>query len=193
MVKLRQGFTAYKQDLHRTNRNGFVLREDKADKAAALLAKLLADGDFHDVILTGNDGVEVTACRAVLSASSPVFKAMLLGKFSEGKSDKVKIQEYEGAVLKAVVEFIHTDEPNILNHNNRTEDGEDEDVAPETIQQWISLATAAQFFDLPDLNTKVLNFLRHTLVDQPTHLSSVLLEACSQAGPTISEDYMEFA
>ncbi|CAB9499143.1 Kelch-like protein diablo [Seminavis robusta] len=147
-----------------------------------MLASFLTDEALNDVTLKGNDGVEVFANRFLLSARSPVFRAMFLGKFREASSPVVEI-DFRGCVLQAVVEYIYTDRAGMTSCKKRkNEDGQVFDS--QRIQSLVSLAAAASFFELSGLGESVLKKFEHIWGMYP--LSSFeIFQACRMAGPSI--------
>ena len=150
-------------------------RAQKAMKEVPLWERMLPTNKaLTDVILEGNDGVKVWANRRDLGARSEVFESMLLGPFQEASQDVVRIGFYDGEVLKAVVEYVHSDTTNIL-------DDEIHDT-PERIQTLVSLVGAAEYFDLPELGIKAKQRTLASIRKSPS-LAFVLFEVCRAAGP----------
>lgn len=160
-----------------------------------ILNRFLVDEDAHDVKLVGCDGVEVPTNRYVLAMRSSVFKAMLLGKFSEASGDKVSIEEFEGSILQAVVEYIHTDNPQVLNEKKRKATDNDNEnnayLVSSQMKTLVSLAAAANYFNLPGLAEQVMNFLSSQFMASSA-TPFALLEASMQGGPSVTEDLAEF-
>ena len=70
----------------------------------------LLSGSFSappDVTLKLPDGITFKAHKVILAAVSPVFNGMLYGKFEEGKSDEVNLQEENGSMMKLFIDFIY--------------------------------------------------------------------------------------
>ena len=70
----------------------------------------LLSGSFSappDVTLKLPDGTTFKAHKVILAAVSPVFNGMLYGKFEEGKSDEVSLQEDNGKMMKLFIDFIY--------------------------------------------------------------------------------------
>ena len=70
----------------------------------------LLSGSFSappDVTLKLPDGTTFKAHKVILAAVSPVFNGMLYGKFEEGKSDEVNLQEENGSIMKLFIDFIY--------------------------------------------------------------------------------------
>lgn len=75
------------------------------------LWKALQDEDIRgDLQLVGRDGIRVPANRFVLGARSEMFKRMLYGDFREALQTEIHLEQYEGLILQAVVEFCHSNE-----------------------------------------------------------------------------------
>ncbi|CAO2149772.1 unnamed protein product [Urochloa humidicola] len=72
------------------------------------LGDLLSSGEGADVVFEV-DGETLTAHRSILAARSPVFKAELFSPMKEGTATCVQINDMEGRVFKALLDFIYTD------------------------------------------------------------------------------------
>lgn len=152
-----------------------------------LLASFLTDEKLNDVTLRGKDGITVSANRYILAAKTKVFHRMLFGQFRESSSDEVNIG-FPGHVIKAVVEYIHTRSPEILDHTKiQKPDDTDATNANQQVSFLISLAAAASFFNLPQLEKAVAETLCHLLTNWPT-LSFAMLEAMISEGPSIQAE-----
>jgi hypothetical protein len=94
--------------------------------------------------------VTVPSLRGMLGARSPVFRSMLFGNFSEATSSSVTLG-YEGSVLRALVEYIYTDDCEVFHKK---------EFDFELSKTLVGLADAANYFGLPDLykNAKDLAF-----------------------------------
>ncbi|KAF3339396.1 BTB/POZ and MATH domain-containing protein 2-like protein [Carex littledalei] len=73
------------------------------------IEKLWENGERFDVIFEV-EGERISAHRFMLAARSPVFEAELFGPFTESKSGCVKIQDMKAEVFKALLQFIYTDD-----------------------------------------------------------------------------------
>ncbi|CAB9510603.1 expressed unknown protein [Seminavis robusta] len=157
-----------------------------------MLARFLTVDSLNDIILKGNDGVEVPANRFLLAARSDVFMGMLLGKFQESSSPFVELG-FSGSVLKAVVEFVITDTAEVLSCEQRkAPDSQHADVNAQQIESLVSLAEAALFFDLPGLSELVLESFEKVLKEN-RYASFAALQACSMAGNSVPEMLIERA
>ena len=141
-------------------------------------AKLWTEEQFHDVTLKANDGVTVTANRAALATRSEVFAKMLYGNFSEASGGVVAILGCNGLVLRAVVEYIHTDTAQIFAINLD---------AAGRIHALVELSEAAEYFDLPLLCEKARVCLEETIDETPS-LGIELLKACDRVGQSVPKD-----
>jgi len=84
------------------------------------LGALLASGEDADVTFLVKDE-RVEAHKMILSARSPVFKAMLHSPMSKGTEGGVKIEAMEPVVFQALLHFIYTDEaPSVLRDESST-------------------------------------------------------------------------
>ncbi|KQJ87678.1 hypothetical protein BRADI_4g12891v3 [Brachypodium distachyon] len=75
---------------------------------ACHLGQLLSSGDAADVTFDVG-GETFAAHRFILAARSSVFKAELLGPMKEKTSARVKIEDVEARVFKALLHFTYTD------------------------------------------------------------------------------------
>ncbi|CAB9519927.1 expressed unknown protein [Seminavis robusta] len=159
-----------------------------------MLAKFLTDDSLNDIILKGTDSVEVPANRFLLSARSEVFKGMLLGKFQEASLPVVELS-FTGSVLQAVVEFVLTDDAQILNSKKRkTTDGEEEEehVSIQQIESLVSLAEAASYFNIAGLGELVMDYCTTVRKKWPC-LSFAFLQVCRTAGNSVPDVVLDKA
>lgn len=161
--------------------NNSTVSTDKETSRNELLAKFLDDDSLMDLSLEGNDGVTVLANRHVLAARSEVFHRMLLGDFAEAKKDTIPIG-HSGAVLKAIVEYIHTDTAEMLKDVAQTE--ADEDGAATILQGLIELAVAAAYFGLLLLCNKASETISSFLQKHPA-LAISALDVYHRLGPSV--------
>ncbi|CAB9527837.1 expressed unknown protein [Seminavis robusta] len=153
----------------------------------------LADEKYCDVSLRGNDNGElIRASRIALSVRSPFFAVMFENEnFKETKQDIVSIA-FSSTLLKAIVEYIYTDNPSFLNKmtNSPPSDAEIE-ITPEFMESkfhsLVSLTEAAVYFGLPGLCQKTQTCLS-TLLTESHALAFAILAASKQVGPVISEE-----
>ncbi|KAL7531255.1 hypothetical protein ACHAWF_003718 [Thalassiosira exigua] len=147
-----------------------IPQKDEAITHAQAMQNLLTDEELSDLTLKGDDGITVKTHRCMLAARSSVFRRMLYGQFAEASSDVVELG-YSGKVLQSIVEFIYTDSASVLR--------EDANDANELIlcQQIMSLATAADYFNLIDLARKAVERSHKLMHDQPS-LACPFLIAC---------------
>jgi hypothetical protein len=138
------------------------------------IRNLLMDEDLSDLLLVGTDGVAVRSNRCMLASRSKVFRGMLYGDFSEASSSSVSLG-YKGKILQTVVEYIYTDKCEILNECNI-----------ELARTVVSLADAANYFDLPKLSQKAKVLACSKIREQPS-LACVLLDEYSGVGGVTSE------
>ena len=71
------------------------------------LQKMLLDKDLADVEITCGDK-SLPCHTSVLSARSPVFRAMFKAEMTEKKKGKVKIQGFSSDVIQNMLHFIYT-------------------------------------------------------------------------------------
>lgn len=74
------------------------------------LEHMLADEDSSDVTIEAADGEKIKAHRFILSARSPVFKAMFSSSMRESSSEGcVRIADTDATVLKALLQYMYSD------------------------------------------------------------------------------------
>ena len=66
---------------------------------------LLDDSDFTDVTLVSKDGLQVSAHRAVLCASSPFLRKLLVESLQQNTFLYLNLVDHQ--MLKALVEFVY--------------------------------------------------------------------------------------
>jgi len=108
------------------------------------LEKAYADKRFLDVTVTCGDA-SFKCNKFMLTARSPVFKAMFQHDNKESQSNVVEIKDIESKVLEEILHYIHTgDAPNIKN------------LAKD-------LLAAADFYQLDQLKTRCQELLSESL------------------------------
>ncbi|CAL4983188.1 unnamed protein product [Urochloa decumbens] len=73
------------------------------------LGHLLSSGEGADVMFEVGGETMISAHRSILAARSPVFKAELFSPMKEGTATRVRINDMDGAVFKALLDFLYTD------------------------------------------------------------------------------------
>lgn len=124
------------------------------------MKKLLASaGKYADLILRGNDGVEVPANRCLLAARSDVFDGMLYRGFAEESKGVIELP-FSGAVLNLLVEYIYTD---------KFEESVDvgEKFQEEFAANLIGLMNAGDYFGLEVLVQKVTTVAKSLMTSNP--------------------------
>lgn len=157
--------------------------ESSATTLGAALTTLLHDEELCDVKLEGTDGVLVCAVRGVLAARSKVFRRMLFGFFAEASKRDVVQVGYSGKTLEAIVEYCVTDEAKMLQESS---DPCDKALA-RTI---VSLADAANYFDLPSLKKKSVEYACLCIMKHPA-LACIFLDESRTSGSPVEliEEY----
>jgi hypothetical protein len=175
--------------------HAFELMESKESEKSIEEAFALAftDETLHDITLLASDGEQVPANRTILAIRSTVFRKMLFGNFQEATKDNINV-DYPGTVVKAVVEYIHTnDAEQLVELDVAKRNGKDiTDDCLEDFQTLLTLTAAAAYYGLPKLCHGVQKCLSSYLEAFPL-LAFATLEACSQEGPAISEDLKQSA
>jgi hypothetical protein len=130
--------------------------EDDLD-ISRVLSKLRTDEELSDLTLEGSDCEQIKTNRCILAVHSKVFQVMLFGNYSEAKSSVVKV-EYEGRVLKAIVDYCYTNHAALL----------DETPCDDSwARAMVRLAAAADFFGLSLLRKKVLGLTAIKMEEKP--------------------------
>ena len=84
-----------------------------ASKSSPVLASLFADSESYDVSIIGADNdFGVGAHKLVLSAVSPVFKAMFTGQMKESTARDIPVA-FSRSVIKSLVEFVYLEEVSV--------------------------------------------------------------------------------
>ncbi|CAB9525777.1 expressed unknown protein [Seminavis robusta] len=148
---------------------------------------LLADEEYHDVSLKGTDGVLVGANRMALSVRSDYFKTMFKKgcQFKESTDNVVSIG-FSGKILKAVVEYIHTNTTSafVIQQDSCGIWGH-----MEQFQTLLSLTEAAIYFGLPGLCQKANKYLMDLQLVEPSVALAVLAASKQQPyGPVVTEE-----
>ncbi|KAL3936202.1 MAG: hypothetical protein SGARI_002659 [Bacillariaceae sp.] len=143
------------------------------------MKRLLSLEKYSDMILKGNDGVEVPAARCLLAARSNVFDGMLYGKFAEAKNTTVELP-YSGAVLNELVKYIYTDK---IDESFCEEAKLQERLAAKLI----GLMEAGHFFGLEVLVQKVTAVAKSLMTFYPK-TAIVCLRFCEESSATGAEN-----
>ena len=139
------------------------------------MSSLLGDeNDITDLKLRGTDGKLVNALRGMLAARSDVFRRMLYGNFAESSQTIVDLG-YQGDVLKAVVEFVYSDDAEVLHQKC------DESL----IFTLVSLVDAGHFFSLDALHSKAESLALYFLTTN-SELALAFVVACEAYGDPVS-------
>eukprot|EP00160_Parvularia_atlantis_P004058 Unigene13405_Nuclearia_a/m.40632 Unigene13405_Nuclearia_a/g.40632 ORF Unigene13405_Nuclearia_a/g.40632 Unigene13405_Nuclearia_a/m.40632 type:complete len:426 (+) Unigene13405_Nuclearia_a:1-1278(+) len=70
--------------------------------------RFLRSSDFSDVVLYGDDGVRIPAHRIILCAQSPVFDAMLRGRFVEATKSEIELPNTNARLIGLLLEYCYT-------------------------------------------------------------------------------------
>ena len=114
------------------------------------LKRLLTLEETTDITLVGADGKNpVRAHKAVLASASDFFMRMFFGESSEGWEENaegvVKFEEFSSDAIRMIVDFVYT---------GRAE------VSPSHCKTSLELFSAADFFNIPQLEEACDYFLR---------------------------------
>ena len=122
------------------------------------LLRALNDEAFQDVTLIGTDHVDVPASKIILSLRSTVFQKMFLGNFQEKNQDRVPL-DYPSLVLQVLVKYCYSDELDIdlLLRDSSTD--KHTHLNDETAVLAIQLRSAATYFDLPELKSRISQYI----------------------------------
>jgi hypothetical protein len=137
------------------------------------MRNLLMDEDLSDLSLIAIDGEVVRSSRCILASRSKVFRGMLYGDFSEATSSSITLG-YKREILKALVEYIYTDDCELFHECN-----------VELARLVVRLADAANYFDLPGLSQKAKGLACYMMRGQPS-LACVFLAECNVVGDVTS-------
>jgi len=96
----------------------------------------LANPDFSDVTLQGTDGEKIQAHRILLAARSTFFRNLLLGDFNEARVPVVRL-DFEGSILRAIVEYCYVDRVSLCG----------ETCEPDLVETIVKIAVAADYFE----------------------------------------------
>lgn len=80
---------------------------NRAHSVISSLGEMQKANELCDVTLETEDGEQIRAHRAVLSAYSPFFHAMFTSNLSESRNDLIKIWEIDMEVLQAIVRYCY--------------------------------------------------------------------------------------
>jgi len=151
-----------------------IIREPTIEDA---VKSLLFNDELSDIRIQCNDGTILPANRVILAARSEVFKKMLFGNFQEA-SDRVIRVDYNGVVVQAILEFIYTNDAPVLSILLEDETANFvEDVLPGSVDTLVSVAAAADCFNLPTLYQTVCQLMQ----DHPD-LTCLFLDASLAQG-----------
>jgi BTB/POZ domain len=147
-------------------------------------SNILTNEKFHDIKLKGTDNVLVGASRCGLASRSTVFERMLFGTFRESKMETIDVG-FEGSIVKAVVEYIHTNACGILTAAADSEH-QSQCILVNQFQSVLALMEAASYFDLPCLAGKAHGQLVQFMKVSPT-LALLLLGRSLENMPNAKE------
>lgn len=173
--------------------------EGKCDDLASDVRSILFDDEISDVTLIGSDGVAVPAVRAVLASRSKVFRRMFYGSFAECDSSEVRLEEFSGDVVRAVVQYCFTDVVAVSGGGGRVRTGaggggcdnddddqfgsHDDDDEEGGVRTLVRVSGAGHYFDIPRLERDVRDILSRTVSDRPPLACAVYDEAAAVGVP----------
>ena len=138
-----------------------------------VLLSLQNDPTTHDVTFKTADGGSLGAHRAIIAASSPVFRAMLYGKTKESKESEVYLSSINTDMLKMIFAFIYNG------------------VVQTNSEECLGLLQAAHYFNMATLETKCGEILISTS-DINRNFSSVVTFAVEQQLESLFKQCFEF-
>ena len=145
---------------------------------------MLDDERFSDIKLRGSDGKLVNGSRLHLSARSEVFQKMLLGNFVEATKPVVDLN-YPGDVLRAIVEFIYTEDSSLF-HREVDEDEGSADESKTYVETLVEFVEAAEYLSLPDILDKAANCSK-SILEKEANFSCLFLNVCEKhAGSAVA-------
>jgi BTB/POZ domain len=162
-----------------------ILKEKKEDSISLkplqkrLMACLKNDDKVADVHLVGDDGIPVPALRIILSCTSPVFEAMLYGKFSESTKAVVPISGCNCRILQNLVDYCCSDQLNLI-----TSTADDDDIL-QLVTESILLAELGDKYEIPGLEAAVVKSIKQWIEDDPSLACVVFNLSHSEATPQV--------
>lgn len=154
-----------------SNGNSSIREEDSLSLKPLqkrLMACLKNDDKVADVHLVGDDGIPVPALRIVLSCTSPVFEAMLYGKFSESTKATVPIAGCNHPILQNLVDYCCSDQLSLDTPDNT-------DDCLRLVSESIMLAELGDKYQIPGLEKAVVEAIKQWIEDDPP-LSCVVFD-----------------
>ncbi|RUP50272.1 hypothetical protein BC936DRAFT_139795 [Jimgerdemannia flammicorona] len=115
------------------------------------LKSTIDDSMYNDVVITCNDGVDISASRIILATRCEILNTLLFEGVHKTRSEKVRLSEISSAQFTVVLEFIYTEEAPSLSFSNV-----------------IDVSKAAEFFMLPKLQELVAEYVKANLFDHIT-------------------------
>jgi speckle-type POZ protein len=153
-------------------------------------SELLKQGLHSDVTLFV-DGVEFPAHRSILSARSPVLKAMFSHDMKESKEGTVEIEEIKAPVFKQLLNFIYTGECSFKNEKY-SKSGLESKAAKqeEIIDMPAHLLAAADRFQLPLLADLAADEMMASITVETVADRLLMADACH--APNLKKRCLEF-
>ncbi|ODN02519.1 Speckle-type POZ protein-like B [Orchesella cincta] len=137
------------------------------------LGKLFKEGNMTDIEIS-TAKTSFKAHKAILSARSPVFAAMLSTNMLEKEQNSVKILDFEDDVVRGMLEHIYTGQTDLIN------------VRPSELLQ------IADKYDLPFLKEDCEYKLAESLSLSMENVAAVLVVAQSHNAPFLKDQTIEF-
>lgn len=88
----------------------YVHDEYHFGKTFKTLSNFRCSGEFCDVIIRTDDGIQLNAHRLVLGACSPYFRVMFTANFLESRQPIIDLKDVDGLALKDVIDYFYCGE-----------------------------------------------------------------------------------
>ncbi|RHZ56892.1 hypothetical protein Glove_396g45 [Diversispora epigaea] len=138
--------------------------------------QLLVNNDkYSDIIIICADSEKLHGCRSILAARSEVFERLLFNGMKETYDSEINIPKFNSQVMKILLEFLYTE--NYTNVDNR-------DLSSEIL---IEAYAAADFFQLPVLQIRLIDTLEEILSNNPNVSPELLTKAVGDATSNLDQ------
>lgn len=155
------------------------------------LKALLSTEKLYDLTLKASDGTQVGVQRAVLAARCPVFDTMLYGDFAEASKPVIEV-DYDGEVLKAIVEYIYTEESTLIKTLVEVLENGAPPKNEDLVAKFSPLLDASNFFALTGLRDKII-VLAASMIDKNPRYSVPWLAVCDSNAILAGSDIEKLA
>ncbi|RIA98957.1 hypothetical protein C1645_866174 [Glomus cerebriforme] len=122
--------------------------------------RLICDERFHDIALKCSDGETIYGCKAILATRSDVFNSSI---FTKSEDNKLSFDDINSTAMKIILEFLYTSKV---------------DKESLTVNNVIEVYYASIYFDLVDLQNRIIDFTKEFLMDGDDDVGKKLLSEC---------------